>query len=81
MAAAPFVPLIHLDDHPQEDLYGLHLRTSVPTAIEAFVRERLPGARRIEMCHDGGKVVIRHGWQTIPEGCRPQVGDRVVDLE
>ena len=81
MAAAPFIPLIHLDDHPQQDLYALHMRTSVPTAIEAFVRERLPGARRIEMCHDGRKVVIRHGWEPIPEGCRPQTGDRVVDLE
>jgi hypothetical protein len=80
MIAAPFVPLVHLDDHPQADLQRLRVRTSLPAAIEAFVRERLPAARRIEMCHDGRKAVIRHGWEPIAEGCRPQVGDRVVDL-
>lgn len=81
MAAAPFIPLIHLDDHPQADLYALHVRTSLPAAIEAFVRERLPHARRIEMCHDGRKAVIHRGWESIEEGCRPQAGDRVVDLD
>ncbi len=80
MIAAPFVPLIHLDDHPEEDLDALRLRTSLPTAIEAFVRERLPGARRIEMCHVGDKAVIRHGWEPIAEGCLPQAGDRVAEL-
>jgi hypothetical protein len=80
MMAAPFVPLVHLDDHPGEDLDALRMRTSLPTAIEAFVRERLPGARRIEMCHAGDKAVIRHGWEPIGEGCLPRAGDRVVDL-
>jgi hypothetical protein len=81
MVAAPFVPLIHLDDHPQDDLYALRMRTSLPLAIEAFVRERVPGAERIQMCHDGGRVVIRHGWEPVAEGCRPQAGDRVVNLD
>ena len=81
MFAAPFVPLIHLDDHPPEDLSALRVRTSLPAAIEVFVHERLPGARRIEMCHDGRKAVIRHGWEPLAEGCRPQPGDRVVDLD
>jgi len=81
MGAAPFVPLIHLDDHPQEDLYALRVRTSLPQAVEAFVRERSPGAKRIEMCHDGGKAVIRRGWKPIDEGCRPEAGDQVVDLD
>ena len=81
MAAAPFVPLIRLDDHPQGDLHALRMRTSVPAGIEAFVRERVPGARRIEMCHDGRTAVIRHGWKPLAEGCRPQAGDRVVDLD
>jgi hypothetical protein len=81
MLAAPFIPLVHLDDHPQADLDRLRVRTSLPSAIETFVRERMPGARRIEMCHDGRKAVIRHGWEPIAGGCRPQAGDRVVDLE
>lgn len=81
MFAAPFVPLVHLDDHPQDDLYALRMRTSLPTAIEAFVRARSPTARRIEMCHAGAKVVIRHGWEPIADDCRPRPGDRVVDLD
>ena len=81
MLAAPFIPLIHLDDHPQADLQALRVRTSLPTAIEAFVRARVPAARRIEMCHDGRMAVIRQGWEPIAEGCVPQAGDRVVDLD
>jgi hypothetical protein len=81
MMAAPFVPLIHFDDHPPEDLDALRVRTSLPAAIEAFVRERLPGATRIEMCHEGGRAVVRHGWEPIAQGCRPEAGDRVVDLD
>jgi hypothetical protein len=81
MFAASFVPLIHLDDHPQEDLDALRVRTSLPTSIEAFVHKRLSGATRIEMCHHGRTAVIRHGWEPVARGCRPQAGDRVVDLD
>ena len=81
MIAAPFAPMIHLDDHPQEDLDALRIRTSLPAALEVFVRERALEARRIEMCHDGPRAVIRIGWTPIAQGCRPQAGDRVVDLD
>ena len=81
LIAASFVPLVHLDDHPKEDLDALRMRISVPTAIEEFVRERLPGASRIEMCHAGGKAVVRRGWKPIAEGCHAEPGDRVVDLD
>jgi len=81
LLAAPFVPLIHLDDHPQEDLSALRVRTSLPPAIEAFVHERVPGASRIEMCHDGPKAVIRRGWEPFAQGCRAQAGDRTLDLD
>lgn len=81
MFAASFVPFIHLDDHPREDLDALRVRTSLPTAIEAFVHERLPGATRLEMCHDGRRAVIRQGWEPVARGCRPRTGDRVVDLD
>jgi hypothetical protein len=81
MFAAPFVPLVHLDDHPPEDLSALRVRTSLPAAIEGFVRARQPGASRIEMCHAGGRAVVRHGWEPIADGCRPRAGDRVIDLD
>ena len=81
MFAAQFAPLIHLDDHPQEDRFALQLRTSLPASIEAFVHERVPGAQRIEMCRDGQRVVIHQGWEPVAEGCRPTGGDRVIALE
>ena len=39
------------------------------------------GAEHIEMCHNGGRAVIRRGWGPLLEGCRPQAGDRVVNLD
>lgn len=78
--AATFMPLVHLDDHPEEDRYGLRFQVSLPEAMEAFVRERMPQARRIELCHDEEQVVVRQGWRPIAEGCRPEAGDRVVTL-
>jgi hypothetical protein len=81
MFAGGFVPWLHLDDHPEDDRYALHLRVSLPASIEAFVHERVPGAQRIELCHDEHQVVVRHGWQPFGEGCRAEAGDRVVALE
>ena len=78
MFAEPFIPLVHIDDHPEEDRYALQFRISMPASIEAFVHERVPGAERIELCHDERQVVIRRGWEGMGEGCRARVGDRVV---
>lgn len=79
--AAAFVPMIRLDDHPPADLEAWRVRTTLPAALEAFTRQRLPDAHRIEMCHDGARAVIRHGWEPIAEGCHPRPGDRVIDLD
>ena len=81
MLAAPFIPWVHLDDHPQDDLYALRFRTSTPAAIEAFVHQHLPGAQRIELCHDGQRAVIHHGWAPLAEGCVAGPNDRVVALQ
>jgi hypothetical protein len=81
MVAAAFNPWIHLDDHPDEDLYALRMRISMPASIEAFVRERVPRAERIELCHDERQVVIRRGWEPVADGCRPGAADRVVSLD
>ena len=70
MFAAGFVPWLQLDDHPQEDLFALRFRTSMPATIEAFVREQVPGAERIELCHNQRQVVIRRGWHSIARGLR-----------
>jgi hypothetical protein len=81
MFAAGFVPWLHSDDHPEDDLQRLRFRTSLPAAIEAFARGLWPGARRIELCHDGARVVVRHGWAPIDDGCVPGTGDRVIALD
>ena len=81
MFAASFVPWLQMDDHPQEDLFALQFRTSMPATIEAFAREQVPGAQRIELCHNQRQVVIRRGWHSVAEGCVPGPGDRVVELD
>ncbi|HEY1392529.1 MAG TPA: DUF2145 domain-containing protein [Methylibium sp.] len=76
-----FVPWVHSDDHPPEDLGQLSYRVSMPASIEAFVRATVPGATRMEFCHIGRRVVIRHGWDAIAEGCQPGERDRVLTLD
>jgi hypothetical protein len=80
MALVPFVALIHNDDHPEDDRFSLQFRTSLPAALEALVRDRVPGAQRIEICHDAQRVVVHHGWDGIAPGCTPGPLDRVVTL-
>jgi hypothetical protein len=81
MFAGTFVPWIHYDDHPADDRFALRFRTSLPAALEQFVRQRAPAARRVELCHDAKQVVIHHGWDVVPEGCKPLPGDRVIALD
>lgn len=80
MQAAHFVPLLQLDDHPAHDRAARELVVSLPAAVEQFVRARFPASERVELCHDGSRIVIRHGWTPIADGCVPAEGDRVVSL-
>lgn len=79
--ASNFVPLLHLDDHPEDDTYALKLRISLPSAVEAFVREQRPGSERVELCHDSRQVVVHSGWTPVSDGCSPGESDRVVSLD
>ena len=81
MWVGALIPLLHNDDHPAEDLARNTYRVSMPASIEAFVQARVPGATRIEFCHNGRQVVVRQGWGLIPEGCRPEVQDNVIALD
>ncbi len=71
---------LHSDDHPPHDIDAGLFRVSMPASIEAFVRTRQPGARRIELCYTPQQVVIHRGWERIAEGCQPADGDEVVTL-
>lgn len=79
--AAGFVPWVHLDDHPDDERYGLHQQLSLPSSLEAYVRRRWPAARRLELCHDGARVVVREGWTPLDASCTAAAGDEEVALE
>ena len=79
--AAQFMPLLQFDDHPENERLGMTMTVSLPDTIETFVRARLPEARRIEVCHDAERIVIRHGWTPIAAGCHPAEGDRVLSFD
>ena len=81
MIAGLFVPWLHHGDHPLEDRAALRYRVSMPEAIEAFVHARVPGARRIEICHDGARVVVHEGWDLVAEGCVAGPRDRTLTLD
>ncbi|MEK8033775.1 DUF2145 domain-containing protein [Ideonella sp. DXS29W] len=76
-----FIPWLHSDDHPADDLARSVYRVSMPASIESFVRAQVPGATRVELCHAGRRVVIHRGWEPIAEGCQPGEGDEVVMLD
>ncbi len=77
---AGVLPWLHHDDHPVDDLENARFRVSMPESIETFVRQRLPDARRIEICYTQQRMVIRRGWTPIAQGCAPDADDEVVPL-
>lgn len=81
MLLRPFVPWIHSDDHPPDDLEQGRYRVSMPASLEAFVQATVPGATRVEICHDSRRVVLRRGWSAIAEGCVPEDTDEVQVLD
>ncbi len=76
-----FIPWVHSDDHPEEDLAQSRYRVSLPASIEAFVRLRVPGAERVEFCHTETQVVVHRGWDDVAEGCVPGAQDEVMALD
>jgi hypothetical protein len=81
MWAGAFIPLVRSDDHPQEDLAQLRYQVTMPASIEGFVQAKLPGAQRIEFCHNEQHIVIHRGWTPMAEGCLPSPEDRIIALD
>ena len=81
MALGNVMPWLHSDDHPDEDLARALYRVSMPASIEAFVRQQVPAASRVEICHNQRQVVIHRGWDAMAEGCAPGAGDTVIALD
>jgi hypothetical protein len=80
MLAGRFMPWLHFDDHPEEQLNAGAVQTSLPTSLEAFALRRWPTARRVELCHGPQGIVQREGGTRLATGCVPQHGDRVTAL-
>jgi len=78
---ARMVPWLHSDDHPPENLDKGLIQTSLPPAVEAFVRRESPDAQRVELCKTDKHIVIRRGWTPFGEACAPQGQDQVIALE
>jgi len=78
--AGQFVPLVHVNDHPLDDVYALALHISVPTTIEDFVHKASPRTRRVELCHDERRIVVHRGWEPLGTQCEPLPGDDVIAL-
>ncbi len=77
---ASMSPLIHLDDHPEQLRSGLKFQLSLPRSIETFVRQRMPQAQRVELCHDDNRIVIRRGWTPLDAHCTAGPADRLIAL-
>lgn len=81
MGLAGLLPWLHTADHPLDDLRQQRFVVSMPSSIEAFVRDTVPGARRIEFCHAARQVVVRHGWEPMADGCSAGEHDKVIPLD
>lgn len=74
------VPWLSNDDHPPHEIAHNRYNVSMPSAIETFVQAKAPGARRVEICHAGRRVVLHRGWDDIPDGCVAMPGDQTFEL-
>jgi hypothetical protein len=81
LLAGHFVPWLHFNDHPPEQLNSGAVQTSLPASLEAFARQRWPAARHIEFCHGPLGVVQREDGAPLAAGCVPQAGDRLTALD
>nr|WP_315466088.1 DUF2145 domain-containing protein [uncultured Rhodoferax sp.] len=75
------VPWLHSDDHPPENLDQGLVETSLPPAVEAFVRRESPDALRVELCKTDKHIVIRRGWIPFGDDCVPEGQDQVIALD
>ena len=79
--AAPFIPWVHLDDHPETAWRQQVFEVSMPASLEAFVRAREPRATRVELCHTAKRIVLRRGWTPLGDDCAPEAGDEIHALD
>lgn len=79
--ASAWLPLVHADDHPREDLEARRYRVSMPAAIESFVAAQVPGAVRIEFCRAASRVTVHRGWDALGAECAAGAADRLLAID
>jgi hypothetical protein len=80
MWVSAFIPWLHQEDHPEQDLQARQYRVSMPASIEAFVQRQWPQAQRIEFCQTQNHVLMRRGFVPLPDDCQAAEGDTVISL-
>ncbi|SEK87463.1 hypothetical protein SAMN05216359_103427 [Roseateles sp. YR242] len=82
MFIGQWVPLLHVDDHPLDDLYALRMRVSLPDSLQGFMRQQVPSAQRVELCLKDRRIVVHRGWTPLGDECEPgSPGDEVQRLD
>lgn len=64
-----WMPWIHHDDHPEQDLRLRRFQVSMPASLETFARQQWPQAQRLQFCHNAQHMLLRRGWQDVQDGC------------
>jgi len=75
-----FLPLVHSSDHPSENVQRKIYQVSMPASVEHFVQTQAPKASRVELCLNGDKMVVHHGWDLMKDRCQAGPGDEVMSL-
>lgn len=76
-----YLPWLHTDDHPQQDLEAAQFRVSMPKSIAVFVRQHLPETQHIELCYTAQHIVIRHGWEPLDAACEALADDERIPFK
>lgn len=74
------VPLLHHDDHPADAATAGVFDVSLPDTLRAFVQQRLPASRHIELCQTPHHIVLRRDGPPLGDACEPAAGDETLPL-
>jgi hypothetical protein len=80
LMASAFVPLVHTQDHPDEDVRAHTLRVSLPSNIEQFIQTIYPKSQRIEICHNGKQAIVHQGWTPLKRCEAESTNDQIIPL-
>lgn len=80
LLASAFLPLVHTQDHPEEDVRNHAIQVSLPSNLEQFIQKTHPDSRRIEICHNGKQAIVHEGWAPLKRCEAESTNDRIIPL-